>query len=164
MINFLDKDQVIMTRSIESYKKWRISSFLSQKKYELEDVMDVSPNGKQILSSGEEGLGLKLSDAKTMQLLFKTYKEFNKPIVFAKFNYNGNHFIVGCKEKVISLWETKNLKKIQILNAHTAEVNCAVFSHNCLLVASGSADKTIILWYFIFNFYKHKLIFLNFNL
>ena len=48
--------------------------------------------------------------------------------------------------KVINLWDSANGARLHSLTGHTAAVNCAAFSPDGRVLASGSSDTSIILW------------------
>jgi transcription initiation factor TFIID subunit 5 len=52
---------------------------------------------------------------------------------------------------VIKLWDIGSGKVIKSLKGHEASVYSLEFSKNGGLLASGSADDTVRLWFFLYN-------------
>lgn len=142
---FSDNDSALNSRSIDCYKKWKISSFRSNKNFEIEDVFDVSKDGKYILGGNEDINGLRIYESESLKCVGQTKQYFKKQISFAKFSYSGKYIISGAKENNVTLWKTEDFSRIGTIREHSGEVTCACFSHNEMMIATGGVDKTIVL-------------------
>jgi WD40 repeat protein len=142
---FSDNDLFLNSRSIDCFKKWRISNFRFNKSFEVEDIFDVSQDGNYILGGSEDLNGLKIYDSETLKCVVQSKQFFNKQISFAKFSYSGKYIINGIKENYVTLLRTEDLSTIKTIKEHNGEVTCACFSHNEMMIATGGTDNTVVL-------------------
>jgi len=63
-----------------------------------------------------------------------------------KISPNGKILALGLENGDIRLWDAEKDKAIATLNGHTGMVRTLAFSANSKMLASGSNDKTVMLW------------------
>ena len=90
----------------------------------------VSPNGKFLATSGGRENGLPQAGAR----------------IAIRMGGPGGMPPAAPKPEVITLWELETGKELRSLIGHQGIINILAFAPNSLLVASGSADKTVRLW------------------
>lgn len=79
-------------------------------------------------------------------------KEHHKGIIFRlAWSNDGSKILVPSKDKTVSVWKLdKNKEDIDLLRVlegeHLDEINCAVFSPDDRLIATGSDDACVVIW------------------
>jgi RNA polymerase sigma factor (sigma-70 family) len=109
-----------------------------------------SPDGKLLAWSGIVALGrersIRLSDVATGQevrrlpghgdaLDSKAFSPDGKTLV-----WGGQHF------RMLDLWEVRTGKKRRTLSGHQGQITCFAFSPDGTMLASASADTTVLIW------------------
>jgi WD40 repeat protein/tetratricopeptide (TPR) repeat protein len=108
-------------------------------------IFALNPDGKTLVSSGDEDKTLQLWDITSKKRLAKI-KGHSAEITSIAFGPDGKMFASGSKDKIIRLWDFDNRSLLAELKGHTKDVNCVAISPDGSLLASGSNDKTICLW------------------
>ena len=104
----------------------------------------VSPNGKYILTAGDDNTA-RLWDAQTgMELL--TYAGHTKLIWEVKFSSNGKYVLTGSRDMTARLWDMHTGKELRVFSGHTAEITSVAFSPDGDRVATSSVDATARVW------------------
>jgi len=143
--------KVIKLRQVSTGK---ILHILKGHKYGVSSVA-FSPDG-QILASGSLDNSIKLWKVKTGTLISTLgdgifFSEGHKKAVNSvAFTKDGKQLVSGGADKTVKIWEINTGKVLQTLNGHKDEVtSIAITTHedNILVIASGSQDKTIKLWF-----------------
>lgn len=94
-------------------------------------------------------------------------KEHHKGIIFRlSWSNDGSKILVPSQDKTVSIWKLdQNKEDIDLLRVlkggHLDEINCAVFSPDDRLIATGSDDACIVIWNadngsVIHKFQQHK--------
>ncbi len=114
-----------------------------------------SPQG-DMLASGSMDNSIKLWNVNTGELittlgagLFFTAGH-EKAVNSVAFTPDGKYLVSGGADKNVKLWELSTGKVLQTLTGHNGEItSIAITTHedNILVIASGSQDKTIKLWF-----------------
>lgn len=79
----------------------------------------------------------------------KCIKMLSDPLLgpFAFFDHHGNYFVTAnIKDKIISIWDAKNLKCTKKMQGHRGQITSAKFSPDENYIVSTSTDKTIRIW------------------
>ncbi|RKZ38111.1 MAG: hypothetical protein DRQ49_15140 [Gammaproteobacteria bacterium] len=143
--------KVIKLRQVSTGK---IRHILKGHKYGVSSVA-FSPDGK-ILASGSLDNTIKLWKVKTGTLISTLgdgifFSEGHKKAVNSvAFTKDGKQLVSGGVDKTVKVWGINTGKVLQTLNGHKDEVTSiaiTTYEDNILVIASGSQDKTIKLWF-----------------
>ncbi len=114
-----------------------------------------SPNS-QIVASGSMDNTIKLWDVSTGELLSTLKSGFfsndghEADVNAVAFSLDGSLLISGGADNTIKIWNVSNGKVLDTLNGHEDEITALAVTRRedgILLIASGSKDKTIKLWF-----------------
>jgi WD40 repeat protein len=102
--------------------------------------LSFSPDGKLLASASNDGSAL-LWDIETMKL----FRQIDIPTVSLAFSPDGKHLALGNKEGLVTVIDTISFDQTTQYR-HSNRVYSLTFSPDSRTLASGSYDKTIILW------------------
>lgn len=133
-------------------------------------ALAISPDGRELASSGADGL-VKIWALATGSLLatldytvaagelsspFSSYgvpddRRNERPrrprgISDVAWTRDGHYLVCGGDDKVVRVWDAKRRKLVRQLVGHTSFVFCVTFSPDGTLVISGGFDETVRLW------------------
>ena len=107
-------------------------------------AVDFSPDGKTIVSSGDDS-EIRLWDALTCSLLLVLSGHAN--IVHSvKYSPGGTHIVSAAYDKTVKIWDAISGVLVHTLEGHSSSVSSAVFTPDGARVVSGSWDDTIRIW------------------
>ena len=111
----------------------------------------ITPTGKLLVSSGDDGL-LKLweREGKNLKLLKTFPKELDVENRGSShcvaITSDGKTALSGSSKGLIDVWDTTTGSRLQSLKAHEGEIRGIALSPDGTLLASASADQTIKIW------------------
>lgn len=115
--------------------------FIISKEDSSVSKIDISPNGKYLVSGSKQGIVLR--DAETFEIL-NVFSESNREINTLKFSPDSSSFLTILDGKTIILWNTENYSEILRLNLKTnTPVLDAAYSNDNLSIIIPLDGKTI---------------------
>ena len=103
------------------------------------------PSAEAVVSGSLADERIKLWDTTTSRLKseFEGQKDWGK---YLEFDPSGRILACGRGGRQVTVWDAKSRKELRILEGHTSDVDCVVFSKDGSILASLSADSSIRLW------------------
>jgi WD40 repeat protein len=106
--------------------------------------VDVSPNGKYLLSGSKDNT-LKLWDISKRKEI-RTLKGHTKAVNSVVFSPDGKYALSGSSDGSLKLWEISKGQVIRTFKGHSKSINSVVFSPDGKYALSGSSDGSLKLW------------------
>jgi len=103
-----------------------------------------SPDGKQILSSFEDGI-VRLWDISSGQII-KTFSGHTSWVYSVCFNPDGKQILSGSGDSTINIWDVVSGQEIRTFSGHTGEVTYIEYIFDGKYIISASNDGTTRLW------------------
>ena len=107
-------------------------------------AVDLSPDGRTIVSSGDNG-EVRLWDALTCTLLL-VLSGHTDTVRSVKYSPDGTRIVSAADDKTVKIWDAVSGVLVRTLEGHHEWVTCAVFTPDGRRIVSGSADCTIRIW------------------
>ena len=89
---------------------------------------------------------LKVWNTKTMKLVAKDEKAHKDLVSSINFSPDRKKFVSGSEDKIARVYEVDGLKPVHSLEGHGQAILDTAWSGDGWLIATGSADKNVILW------------------
>jgi WD40 repeat protein/tRNA A-37 threonylcarbamoyl transferase component Bud32 len=102
-----------------------------------------SPDGKRILSSGDDTL--KVWDVETGQEV-RSLKGHTGPVYSVAFSLNGKRIVSGSQDRTLKVWDAETGQEVHSLKGHTDNVTGVAFSPDGKRIVSSSQDQTLKVW------------------
>ena len=106
--------------------------------------MAYSPDGKRIVTAGEDGT-VKVWDAATGQELL-ALKGHTAQVFGVAFSPDGRRIVTGSYDKTVKVWDARTGQEVLALKGHADHVPSVAFSPDGKRIVSGSADQTAKVW------------------
>ncbi|KAG2993472.1 hypothetical protein PC119_g18449 [Phytophthora cactorum] len=74
------------------------------------------------------------------------YKAHEASATCVAFHPTGNYLLSTSHDNSIKLWDVREGQVLYTLQGHDGAVNCAEFSQDCKLLASGAVDSCVLVW------------------
>jgi WD40 repeat protein/serine/threonine protein kinase len=111
---------------------------------DIVEAVDVSPDGKQIVSCSEDGI-IKLWDAQT-GVEIATARGHRGAVWTLAFSPNGKQIVSGGNDRTIKLWDTETGTEVATFSGHRDSIMSVAFSPNGKRIISGGWNNTIKIW------------------
>jgi len=139
-------DWTVQTQSI---KVWDAATgaelmTLSGHDYHWINSIDISPDGKQIVSGGSDSI-IKVWDLTTGSEIM-TIRGHKLAVTEVAFSPDGKRIVSGSKDGTIKVWDVSTGTELMTLLGHRDGVSSVAFSPDSMHIISSSGDKTIKVW------------------
>src|SRR5262245_28386094 len=99
-----------------------------------------SPDGRYVVSGGEDGLAV-LLDMASLRIVH-SFSSGSNPVTAAAVDPSSRRVFTITTDGAIRIWDMTSGQQVAILLRHTAGVDAAIFSPDARLLASASEDRT----------------------
>jgi DNA-binding beta-propeller fold protein YncE len=103
-----------------------------------------SPDGRYVVSGGEDGLAV-LLDMASLRIVH-SFSSGSTPVTAAAVDPSSRRVFTITTDGAIRIWDMTSGQQVATLLGHTARVDAAIFSPDARLLASASEDQTARLW------------------
>lgn len=107
-------------------------------------AVDFSPDGRTIVSSGNDG-EIRIWDALTCTLLL-VLPDHPNCVNSVKFSLDGTRIVSAANDCMVKIWNAVSGVLLCTLEGHTKWVNCALFTPDGRRIVSSSWDHSIKIW------------------
>lgn len=106
------------------------------------DALEISPDGKHLLTSGADGTSARLWDVESGAIV-QRFEGGAVGINAVAFSANGQRIVTGGKDGAATLWDAAGGHECRRLVGHTTPVNCVAISPDGKRVATGSGEMLL---------------------
>ncbi|HCA83402.1 MAG TPA: hypothetical protein DEP18_06405 [Flavobacteriales bacterium] len=111
-------------------------------------TMDVSPDGKRMLSAGPEGKVI-LWDLVSFKAIWYEYIH-RAPINQVKWRMDNRYFLTACEDSTVTVWDTESMKKIRTYHSKYP-ITSAAFNPKADLITYGDTKGNIFMFHLVSN-------------